>query len=115
MHHRLRAAPTAADRERAAFLDEMCRVLWRAPEDGAAEGDELIVLPGARRPRLVVPPRRRVAAAAVRQYGEPRSRRSQLGTRALSLVLRSGVLRGAATRAAESGPPGGICVADGQR
>ena len=90
MHHRLRAAPTAADRERAAFLDEMCRVLWRAPEDGAAEGDELIVLPGARRPRLVVPPRRRVAAAAVRQYGEPRSRRSQLGTRALSLVLRSG-------------------------
>jgi len=90
MQHRLRAAPTAADRERAAFLDEMCRVLWRAPEDGAAEGDELIVLPGARRPRLLVPPRRRVAAAAVRQYGEPRSRRSRLGTKALSLVLRSG-------------------------
>src|SRR4051812_6534976 len=81
---------TAADRGRAAFLDEVCTTLW--PEQPAdAPRTRMLLLPGRRRPRLVVPCERRAAAAAVRLYGEPRSRHAVLATRALSLVLRSGV------------------------
>ena len=88
-----RAAATEADRQRAAFLHEMCELLWSSPANGTGAGvsGELIVLPNAARPRLVVPPRRAVAAAAVRQYGEPRSRRSRIGVRALSVLMRSGL------------------------
>jgi hypothetical protein len=50
-----------------------------------------MVLPSLKRPRLIVPLNRRAAATAVRRYGEPRSMRSRLGTRGLSLLLRSGV------------------------
>lgn len=87
--------PRERDRQRAAFLDETCRVLWpEGSNDPAASprrpNTELMLLPGARRPRLVVPLGRRAAAAAVSQYGEPRSARSRYGTRALSLLLRSG-------------------------
>jgi len=81
---------TAADRGRAAFLDEVCTTLW--PEQPAdAPRTRMLLLPGRRRPRLVVPCEPRAAAAAVRLYGEPRSRHAALATRALSLVLRSGV------------------------
>ncbi len=51
----------------------------------------MIVLPGLREPRLVVPADRRPAAAAVRRYGEPGSVRGAIATRALSAALASGV------------------------
>jgi hypothetical protein len=80
----------AADRGRAAFLEEVCATLWPEQPGGTAR-TRMLLLPGRRRPRLVVPCERRAAAAAVRLYGEPRSRRTVLATHALSLVLRSGV------------------------
>jgi hypothetical protein len=62
-----------------------------APAAAGAAHRELIVLPGSRRPRLLVPAGRRAAAAAVRRYGEPGSLGTRLGTRALWLVLASGL------------------------
>lgn len=84
-------APPATDRARAAFLEETLGVLWPAPQTGDAAAAELMVLPRIARPRLVVPLNRRAAATAVRRYGEPRSVRSRLGMRGLSLLLRSGL------------------------
>ncbi len=52
---------------------------------------EFIVLPGLRRPRLLVPVGRPAATAAVRRYGKPSSLRARLATRGLSLVFRSGL------------------------
>jgi hypothetical protein len=89
----------AAGREssRTAFLYETCDLLWPPAPSGAAlpatagARSNLIVLPNLRRPRLVVAGDRRVAAAAVRRYGEPRSASSRWGVLALSLLMRSGV------------------------
>ena len=93
--------------DRAAYLRGICELLWPAPArvnlsarpaTGGSADLSMIVLPGMRQPRLVVPAGRRPAAAAVRRYGEPGSLRSALATRALSAVLGSGlgaaVLRG---------------------
>jgi hypothetical protein len=114
------AAQVPAGGERAAYLAEVTRLLWPDPArvslPGGADGragqapggdqdavraalaaphaaSEFIVLPGARRPRLLVPAGRRAAAAAVRRYGEPGSLRARLATRGLSLILRSGMSR----------------------
>jgi hypothetical protein len=84
-------APPATDRARAAFLGETLDVLWPPAQRGDASPTELMVLPRLKRPRLVVPLNRRAAASAVRRYGEPRSLRSRLGMRGLSLLLRSGL------------------------
>jgi hypothetical protein len=46
---------------------------------------------GARRPRLLLPAAPAAGAAAVRGYGEPGSRSSRLGARALSLALATGI------------------------
>jgi hypothetical protein len=89
------AAPGRGDR--AAYLAEVCGLLWPDPARVSASGNErdaaseFIVLPAIRRPRLVVPAGRRAAAAAVRRYGEPGSVRAWLAVRALSLGLGSGV------------------------
>ena len=91
------ASVAGREGSRANFLHETCELLWPpAPAGAAALGtpgahSNLIVLPNLRRPRLVVAPDRRVAAAAVRRYGEPRSATSRWGTRGLSLLMRSGV------------------------
>ncbi|MGN6793575.1 MAG: hypothetical protein ACTHJW_14415 [Streptosporangiaceae bacterium] len=85
---------------RAGYLRDICQQLW--PDPARAElgqrppagdpGDvSMIVLPGLRHPRLLVPAERRAAAAAVRRYGEPGSVRSALATRALSAALSSGL------------------------
>ena len=85
---------------RAGYLREISRLLW--PDPARAElgarlatsepGDlAMIVLPGLREPRLVVPAGRRPAAAAVRRYGEPGSVRSAVAARALAAMLASGV------------------------
>jgi hypothetical protein len=108
--------------ERAAYLAEVCHLLWPDPARVSMSGgawptvarvtgrprsgdldagpaapapdgyaSEFIVLPGARRPRLLVPAVRHAAAAAVRRYGEPGSRRARLAARGLSLSLDSGI------------------------
>jgi hypothetical protein len=88
------AAPGPPDR--AAYLAEVCGLLWPGPARVSVSGNErgatgeFIVLPAMRRPRLVVPAGRRAAAAAVRRYGEPGSARAWLAVRALSLGLASG-------------------------
>ncbi len=51
----------------------------------------MLVLPGLRQPRLVVPRDRRPGSAAVRRYGEPASARTRLAARALSATLASGL------------------------
>jgi len=92
--------PALPPGDRAGYLGEVCRLLW--PEPARVTGyrtgwgapvSEFLVLPGWRRPRLLVPADRRAAAAALRRYGEPGSRRALLGTRALSLIMASGLGR----------------------
>jgi len=85
-------------------LGEVCAVLWPPPaavslsrgprvlRGRPARGRErdFIVLPSARRPRLLVPSGRRASAAAVRRYGEPGSFTAWAGSRALALALAAG-------------------------
>jgi hypothetical protein len=67
------------------------RLAGKDRETSAAALDrEFFLLPGAGRPRLVVPAIPRAAAAAVRRYGEPGSLAAWLGTRALAVALSSG-------------------------
>ena len=95
---------TAQDRSpsqhQADYLREVCQLLWPPPArcapatanlaaDGPGDG-ELIVLPGLRRPRLVVPSDRRASSAAIRGYGAPGSARGRIAARILSAALASG-------------------------
>jgi hypothetical protein len=82
------AALTASDAElRARYLDEVLDTLY--PGQGA--GTEFLVVPHARRPRLLVPTGdRRLAAAAVRRYAEPQSRLARLKRDAVVAALRTG-------------------------
>jgi hypothetical protein len=84
----------------AGYLRGICGQLW--PDPARAElrqrptagepGDlSMIVLPGLRDPRLLVPADRRPAAAAVRRYGEAGSVRTAVATRALAAALASGI------------------------
>ena len=87
--------------ETTGYLHEVGALLWPSPSTFAVErargsaktppDSEFFMLPGARRPRLVVPAMRRAAAAAVRRYGEPGSLTAWLATRALSMTLASGL------------------------
>ena len=115
-----RTAAVPASQDRGSYLREISGLLWPPPAtvtvSRAAPGrraaadpahTEFIVLPGLSRPRLLVPPAARPAAAAVRRYGEPGARTTRLATRALSLALATGlggaVLRG---RVRVHAPPG---------
>ncbi|HWH00144.1 MAG TPA: phosphotransferase [Pilimelia sp.] len=90
---------TAADaRLRAQYLDEVLGVLYpgasatayRRPDRPDVVAEYLIV-PHARRPRLLVPTTsRRVAAAAVRRYAEPQTRLARLKREAVVAALRTG-------------------------
>jgi hypothetical protein len=84
-------------------LDDVGAVLWPPPATaslsrgarlfrghGRDRGRDFVVLPSARRPRLLVPAGRRASAAAVRRYGEPGSVRAWAGSRALALALAAG-------------------------
>ena len=79
-------------------LDDVAAVLWPPPavtslvRGRTAQPDErdFIVLPFARRPRLLVPSARRASAAAVRRYGEPGSFKARVGGRMLALALAGG-------------------------
>jgi Phosphotransferase enzyme family len=84
-------------------LGEVGAVLWPPPatmslsrgprlvrrRDRDRERD-FVVLPSARRPRLLVPSGRRASAAAVRRYGEPGSVPAWAASRALALALAAG-------------------------
>jgi hypothetical protein len=90
------AALTAGDSAlRVQYLEEVLDLLYPAPCDTTGgPGDpitEYLVVPDARRPRLLVPnTSRRVAAAAVRRYAEPQSRTARLKRDAVVAALRTG-------------------------
>jgi hypothetical protein len=95
----VRTAPaelTAGDSAlRTQYLAEVLELLYPAPCDtrggpGSVIADYLVV-PDARRPRLLVPSvSRRVAAAAVRRYAEPQSRGARLKRDAVVTAIRTG-------------------------
>jgi hypothetical protein len=87
---------TAGDAElRTQYLTEVLGLLY--PEPCRTDGTpgtpiaEYLVVPDARRPRLLVPSvSRRVAAAAVRRYAEPQSRAARLKRDAVVAAVRTG-------------------------
>ena len=106
----------ADDWERLAYLREVCELLWPPTAEmtlsggahgwpqisgavrpkalgGAArpEGRDFVLIPGVRHPRLLVPAAPRAAAAALRQYGQPRSWAVRLGVAAFALGLAGGL------------------------
>src|SRR5262249_61856556 len=106
----------ADDWERLACLREVCELLWpptaeMTPCGGArgwpqisgavrprarggaarSEGRDFVLIPGVRHPRLLVPAVPRAAAAALRQYGQPRSLPARLGVAAFALGLAGGL------------------------
>jgi hypothetical protein len=90
----VRTAPanlSAADaRLRAEYVREVLAVLYPEPSEGCP-GTEYVLVPDARRPRLLVPAaERRVAAAAVARYAEPQSRLARLKRDAVVAALRTG-------------------------
>ncbi len=92
------AQDRSARQDQADYLREVCELLWPPPAHaapGTAAGgladSELIVLPGLRRPRLVVPGDRRTSSAAIRGYGAPGSARGRIAARVLSAALASGL------------------------
>jgi hypothetical protein len=94
----VKVAPAALtvddERLRAQYLDEVLGVLY--PGTGAEPTEhtrhtEYLVVPHARRPRLLVPARhRRLAAAAVRRYAEPQSRMAKFKRDAVVAALLTG-------------------------
>ena len=87
---------TAGDAElRTRYLSEVLDLLYPPPcrTDGSPGTPiaEYLVVPDARRPRLLVPSAsRRVAAAAVRRYAEPQSRAARLKREAVVAAVRTG-------------------------
>jgi hypothetical protein len=79
---------------RAQYLQEVLRLLYPEPCTTTCGRSpvvtEYVVVPDARRPRLLVPTRsRRIAAAAVRRYAEPQSRIARLKRDAVVAALRT--------------------------
>jgi hypothetical protein len=64
--------------------------LSHGPRPRRARERDYVVLPSARRPRLLVPSGRRASAAAVRRYGEPGSVAAWAASRTLALALAAG-------------------------
>ena len=106
----------ADDWERLAYLREVCELLWPPTAEmtlyggahgwpqisGAvrpralggtsrADGRDFVLIPGVRHPRLLVPAAPRAAAAALRQYGQPRSWAARMGVAAFAVGLASGL------------------------
>ncbi len=86
--------------DRLDHLHEVGRLLWPAHDlqvgtagDPAAGGvrREYLLLPSARRPRLLVPAGRRAAAGAVRRYGVGRGRTARWQASALATGLSAGL------------------------
>lgn len=107
--------PAGAHGEPAVYLREVCRLLWPPPAEitlhggtpgwprrfgasapaaaGASEspGSEFILIPSRNQPPLVVPARRRLAAAAIRHHSPSRRWHGRLAGKALSIGLASGL------------------------
>lgn len=83
---------TAADAQlRSQYLREVLALLYPQDAPDKPRTTEYLVIPDARRPRLLVPMgSRRVAVAAVRRFTEPQSRLARLKRDAVVLALRSG-------------------------
>jgi hypothetical protein len=106
----------ADDWERLSYLREVCELLWPPTAEmtlyggahgwpqlsgavrprslgGAArhESRDFVLIPGVRHPRLLVPAAPRAAAAALRQYGQPRSWPARMGVAAFAMGLASGL------------------------
>jgi hypothetical protein len=86
--------------DRLAHLRGVAAALWPAPAVATLEEprrrdgipvEEFLVLPSARRPRLVTPTGRRAAAAVARQTGVGRSRPDRLRATLLAWGLRAGL------------------------
>ncbi len=78
------------------YLDEILPLLWPAPAriqtDGATGGMRYVLLPSARRPKVMVPSRpRRAAAAVLRNYKSSAGAAQQARLVAMSLGARLGV------------------------
>jgi hypothetical protein len=87
------AALTVDDEQlRAQYLDEVLKVLYPGVDGhDVTDATEYLVVPHARRPRLLVPAAHpHVAAAAVRRYSEPQSRLAKLKRDAVVAALVSG-------------------------
>ncbi|GAA1507904.1 hypothetical protein GCM10009827_022630 [Dactylosporangium maewongense] len=73
---------------RAQYIEEVLALLYPGQGSGVVE---YLVVPNARKPRLLVPADdRRLAAAAVRRYAEPQSRMAKLKRDAVVAALRTG-------------------------
>ncbi len=86
---------TAGDAElRGQYLREVLALLYphcSTDDPGSPKVAEYLVIPDARRPKLLVPMgSRRVAVAAVRRFTEPQSRLAKLKRDAVVMALRSG-------------------------
>jgi len=85
--------------DRMTHLHEVGRLLWPEPlqvavgrsRDAGTLHQEFLLLPSARRPRLLVPRGRRAAVAAVRGYGVGRGRGARLLAAGLTAGLRTGL------------------------
>ena len=124
------AQPTPADLDWLPRMREFCELLWpppavvtldaggpgihlsgavrtRAKDRSRPEASTFVLVPGVRRPPLLVPATNHAAAAAVRHYSGQRSRAARLTTKALAFGLARGfagaVLRG---RVRVGAPPG---------
>ncbi|HLL66169.1 MAG TPA: hypothetical protein VK453_10540 [Micromonosporaceae bacterium] len=89
-------APAALRRNdaqlRARYLGEVLDVLY--PASNWDEHVDYLIIPHARRPRLLVPAHdRRLAAAAVRRYAEPQTRLARWQRTAVVAALRTGIAR----------------------
>lgn len=89
--HTAPASLSTADASlRAKYVREVLDVLY-PPGSGSGSETEYLMVPDARRPRLLVPAHdRRVAAAAVARYAEPQTRLARLKRNAVVAALRSG-------------------------
>jgi hypothetical protein len=108
------ASWAVADWELLVYLREICELLWPPPatitlekgrrhwlrspavapwtkEPADAGGTGFVLVPGIRRPRLLVPAAPRVASAALRHYGTPGTRAARLAAKALSFGLAGGL------------------------
>lgn len=81
------------------YLEEVAALLWPHPASVATSrgravttpDSEYVLVPHARRPRLLVPTARAAGAAAMRHYAEPGSAAARMRARVLSGALRSGL------------------------
>lgn len=89
----------SADGERLRYLEDVTPLLWPAPASVSVDGQhmpgsvssEFILVPNARRPRLVLPAERAVGAAAAAHYAKPGSALARLRAHLLAGVVNSGL------------------------